>query len=371
MKTIWFIIQKEFIQIFRNPLLVIIIFSQPFLQVLLLGGAGGDIVYSSVYVVDQDLSPTSRLITSKIDASSFFEVKGTSFNIQDGINAMQKENIRMVLHFPPNFEKDLNRKKTVKVQLIFNAVEGLVAGLASAYASQIISDANQEAVIKFVDIASVNSSPTIDVTFTHWYNNAMITQYVMVPSICVTMVVMITILLSGMNIVKEKEMGTMDQLNVTPLKKNQFLIGKMFPVWLISMLLLVMGLFLGKFVFDVPILGKIWLVLGLSAVAILFLLGVGLLISMIANTQQQAMFFTFFFIIVFLIMGDFITPIENMPVWAQVLTWFNPQAYYSRMMHQVINKGSSFMDIYRDLILVTIFSIVLLAITTKLYKKTA
>jgi len=133
--------------------------------VLLLGGAGGDIVYSSVYVVDQDLSPTSRLITSKIDASSFFEVKGASFNIQDGINAMQKENIRMVLHFPPNFEKDLNRKKHVKVQLIFNAVEGLVAGLASAYASQIISDANQEAVIKFVDISSVSSSPTIDVTF--------------------------------------------------------------------------------------------------------------------------------------------------------------------------------------------------------------
>jgi len=145
----------------------------------------------------------------------------------------------------------------------------------------------------------------------------------------------------------------------------------MFPVWLISMLLLIMGLFLGKFVFGVPILGNIWLVLGVSAIAILFLLGVGLLISMIANTQQQAMFFTFFFIIVFLIMGDFITPIENMPVWAQVLTWFNPQAYYSRMMHQVINKGSSFMDIYKDLILVTIFSIVLLAITTKLYKKTA
>jgi len=371
MRTILFIIEKEFIQIFRNPLLAVIIFSQPFLQILLLGGAGGDIVYASVYVVDEDLSPTSRLITSKIDASSFFDIKGASFNMKDAIDAMQKENIRMVLHFPPNFERELNRKKEAKVQVILNAVEGLVAGLAASYASQIILDANQEAVIKFTDLSSPSTSPNIDVSFTHWYNNAMNTQYVMVPGICVTMVVMITILLAGMNIVKEKEIGTMDQLNVTPIKKHHFLLGKMIPVWIISMVLLMIGLILGKLVFGVPIVGSLGLILGLSGITIFFLLGVGLVISMISNTQQQAMFFTFFFLIIFLIMGDFITPIENMPLWAQAMTWFNPQAYYSRMMHMVLNKGSDFYDISRDILFVSVFAIVLLGITIKLYKKTA
>jgi len=369
MKIIWFIIEKEFIQIFRNPMLVLIIFSQPFLQVLLLGGAGGDIIYNSVFVVDKDLSPTSRLIVSKMEAASFFDIKETSFDMNEAIEAMQNENIGMIIHFPPDFERDLYRKKVVSVQIIANAVESLVAGLSTAYASQIIQDANQDAVIKFSDLSSMSSSPNIKITYTHWYNTTMNARYVMVPSICVTMVVMITILLSGMNIVKEKEIGTMEQLNVTPIKKHQFLIAKTIPVLLISLVLLAIGLMLGRWVFGVPIIGSVWLILGISIVNISFLLGVGMLISIISKTQQQAVFFTFFFLIVFLIMGDFITPIENMPWWAQTLTWFNPQAYYSRMIHMVLSKGSGFLDILSDLIIVTFFTIVLMTLTTILYKK--
>lgn len=369
MRIIRFIIVKEFIQIFRNPLLVLIILSQPFIQVLLLGTAGGDINYASVYVVDEDLSSTSREIISKMEGSDFFDIRGAALTMDEAFKVMEYKNINLIVHFPPNFEKKLIKEHSSKVQLVTNAIDAITASLTYAYSSEIIGAVNKDVAIKWGTKSLTNKAATVSIPYSYWYNRALISQYIMVPAMCVAMVVMITILLSAMNIVKEKEIGTMEQLNVTPMRKTHFIMGKIIPVWIINIVLLGIGLILSRLVFHVPVVGSLWLVFFLSGVVMFLLLAVGVLISVVSNTQQQAMFFTFFIIMIFVIFGDFITPIDNMPSWGKAMAELNPQAYYSRMIHLVITKGSGLRDILPDLLKVSGLTVATLALSLYIFNK--
>lgn len=164
----------------------------------------------------------------------------------------------------------------------------------------------------------------------------------MVPGILVMLVTMIGMFLSAMNIVKEKEIGTIEQLNVTPIKKYQFVIGKLLPFWVIGLFEMGFGLVVGKVVFDIPIEGSLWLIFAFSAVYLLLVLGIGLLVSTMTDTQQQAMFISWFFLVIFILMSGLFTPIESMPTWAQRITYLNPIAYFVDFMRSVMLKGSGF-----------------------------
>ncbi len=181
----------------------------------------------------------------------------------------------------------------------------------------------------------------------------------------------IGLFLAGMNLVREKEIGTIEQINVTPIKKHQFIIGKLIPFWIISIFELALGLVIGKLVFDIPIIGSLWLIFGATALYMLVVLAIGLFISTITENQLQAMFFSFFFNLVFILMSGLFTAVESMPEWGQILNKINPIAYFIRVMRMVLLKGSGFTDILPEIASLSIFAILMFILAVWNYKKTS
>ena len=173
-----------------------------------------------------------------------------------------------------------------------------------------------------------------------------------------------------MNIVREKEIGTIEQLNVTPIRKQEFIIGKLFPFMVIGMFELAFGLLLARIIYDIPVVGSLWLIFAFSFMYLLVVLGIGLFISTITETQQQAMFISWFFMVIFILMSGLFTPIENMPVWAQNITYFNPVRYFIEVMRMVMLKGSNFYQVKLHFLIVAIYGLAILGLATWRYQKT-
>ncbi|PJC07151.1 MAG: ABC transporter permease, partial [Flavobacteriaceae bacterium CG_4_9_14_0_8_um_filter_34_30] len=203
-----------------------------------------------------------------------------------------------------------------------------------------------------------------------WYNQTLNYKTFMVPGILVLLVTMITLFLAGMNIVREKEIGTLEQINVTPIKKHQFIIGKLFPFWVIGLSLLTIGLIIAKIIFNVPILGSLGLMYAYTSVYILVILGMGLFISNFTDTQQQAMFIAWFFVVIFILMSGLFTPIESMPQWAQIVTEFNPIKYFVEVMRMVMLKGSTFTDMLPQFSKTLLYAFIMNVLAVWSYKKT-
>jgi ABC-2 type transport system permease protein len=181
---------------------------------------------------------------------------------------------------------------------------------------------------------------------------------------------MVTLFLSGMNIVREKEIGTLEQINVTPIKKHQFIIGKLLPFWILGMSILTIGLFIAKLVFNTPMVGSLLLLYGFTSIYILLVLGIGLFISNFTDTQQQAMFIAWFFMVIFILMSGLFTPIESMPKWAQAITEFNPVKYFVEVMRMVMLKGSTFMDILPQFAKTLVYALIINSLAVWRYRKT-
>ena len=213
--------------------------------------------------------------------------------------------------------------------------------------------------------------PQIKIVYNHWYNPELDFKIFMVPGILVILVTMVGWILAGFNIVREKEMGTIEQINVTPIKKYHFIIGKMVPFWLIAMFELAFGLFLGKLIFAIPIVGSLGLLFAFAGLYLIVALAIGLFISTISQTQQQVMFVSFFFMLTFILMSGIFTPVESMPEWAGIFNYFNPIAYFMRVIRMIVLKGAEFSHVKIDFILIAIFGFVMLFLATWQYKKQA
>ncbi len=372
MRTILFILQKEFIQIFRNRSMLPIIFVVPIVQlIVLVHAATFEMKHIRLFVVDNDLSYSSRQIISKFGGSSFFVISGQSFNRKVADDALQNGDIDAILDIPFDFEKKLYKENKADIQLVINAINGTSAGLTNAYASMVIADYNREIIIKTFPPSKSAPSKSINTTYSFWYNPELNFKTFMVPGVLVLLVTIIGLILSGMNIVREKEIGTIEQINVTPIKKYQFITGKLLPFWIIALFELAFGLSIGKLLFDIPIVGNLGLVFLVASVYLLVIMGMGLFISTLTHTQQQAMFISFFFMMIFLLMSGLFTSIESMPSWAQQADRLNPVAYFIRIIRMVLLKGSTFTDIQRDFFSLGILAIMMLSLSVWRYKKRA
>jgi len=209
----------------------------------------------------------------------------------------------------------------------------------------------------------------IQVTYSNWYNPRLDYKTFMVPGILGEIVALIICFLTALNIVREREIGTIEQLNVTPIQKWQFILGKLLPFWLLSLVMMTIGLTVGKLVFDIPMLGNLWLVFGYTAAFTPCMLGLGFLISNFADSQQQAMFTAWFFLIIFILMCGLFTPVESMPDWAQTLNRINPVAYFVQFMRLVLLKGADFEDIKTNFYTVLGYAATVNALAMWTYKK--
>ncbi|MCB0462978.1 MAG: ABC transporter permease [Flavobacteriaceae bacterium] len=372
MKTILYIIQKEFKQIFRNKGMLPIIFVLPLLQLVILSNAATFEVKNIKFgYIDNDHTSTSRALVEKFKASTYFNVLTDFTSEAQASSAMLKGEVDVVLEIPQYFESDLQKEKHNSLGVTINAIDGAAAGVENVYVTQIIQRFNQQIKVDLFQISDTQVQPVnIETIPLFWYNETLNYKTFMVPGILVLLVTMITLFLSGMNIVREKEIGTLEQINVTPIKKSQFIIGKLFPFWVVGMGLLSIGLILAKLIFNVPMLGSIVLLYAYTSIYILVILGMGLFISNFTDTQQQAMFIAWFFVVIFILMSGLFTPIESMPKWAQILTEFNPIKYFVEIIRMVMLKGSGFTDIFPLAIKTLVFAVIMNGLAVWSYKKT-
>ncbi|MCF8303246.1 MAG: ABC transporter permease [Bacteroidales bacterium] len=376
MRTIGFILQKEFIQIFRNKTMLPIIFIVPVVQLLILVHAATfDMKHIDMYVVDKDLSSASRQLVSKFEGSPFFFVNQQSFSVENGEDHLITNEADVVLHIHEGFEKDLmvqpGTKSQAKMQLLINAVNGTKAGLINAYSTNVIADFRKE-IIKSENLIAKGEIPSaINVNFSHWYNPELNYKIFMLPGILVILITIIGMFLSALNLVREKEMGTSEQINVTPIRKYQFIIGKLLPFWIIALFELAIGLVIGYFAFSVPILGNISTLVLFAAIYLFAVLGIGLFISTVSSTQQQVMFVSFFFMLTFILMSGIFTPVESMPGWAQNLNIINPFAYFIRVIRMILLKGSDMIDISREIVSMSLYALISLSFAVWRYRKVA
>ena len=373
MKIIGYIIQKEFRQIFRNKGMLPVIFILPLIQLLILSNAATfDVKNISFAYIDSDKTSTSRALVDKFEASTYFNVLENFPSQKIAEEAMKSGEVDVILEIPLYFERNLVKNRKTDLALYLNAIDGAKAGIENVYVQQIVKEYNKSIMIDLVSQGNNQAADQIDVITvpSFWYNNTLNYKTFMVPGILVLLVTMITIFLSGMNIVREKEIGTLEQINVTPIKKHQFIIGKLFPFWMLGLVILTVGLLIAKIIFKVPMLGNIALIYLFTSVYLLVILGMGLLISNFTNTQQQAMFIAWFFMVIFILMSGLFTPIESMPVWAQNITLFNPIRYFVEIIRMVMLKGSGLQDIIPKFAIITFYAVIMNGLAVWSYKKT-
>jgi ABC-2 type transport system permease protein len=373
MRTLKFLLQKEFKQIFRNKALLPLIFVVPIVQLLIHPlAADYEVKNINISIVDHDHSTFSRNLISKITSSGYFRLADYSNSFQSAFNQIESDKSDLILEIPQGFEKNLVRENEQKLFIAVNAINGVKAGLGGAYLNQIITAYNADIRLQWFQSDKFNTAPVITVASSNWFNPFMNYRFFMVPGILVVLVTMVGAYMCALNIVKEKEAGTIEQINVTPIKKYQLILGKLIPFWIIGMFVFSVGLFVvARLVYGIVPVGSLLLLYGYLSIYLIALLGLGLLISTFAETQQQAMSVAFFFIMIFMLMSGLFTSLDGMPQWAYIIAKCSPVTYFIEVVRMVVLKGSGFSDIKNHFVIMIGFAVLLNGLAIWNYKKTS
>jgi ABC-2 type transport system permease protein len=287
------------------------------------------------------------------------------------MDAVGRGETDLILTIPAGFEKDVVSGDGGSLFLAADAVNGMKAGLGMNYAQQIISDFNREIRTEWIPVMPRGELPVIEVRSRSWYNPHSNYHNFMVPGILAILVTMVGSFLAALNIVAEKESGTIEQLNVTPVSKLAFILGKLLPFWILGLVTICIGMGVGWIVYGLWPLGSVIAILFFAAIYLLAVLGIGLFISTIADSQQQATLVAFFFMMVFILMGGLYTPVESMPEWAQWIARLNPPTYFVRGIRSVYLMGSTLWDLRWDLLITMGFAVFFNGLAVWNYRKTS
>ena len=364
------LLKKEFLQILRNRFILLIIFELPVIELLILPlAATYEMKNISLSIVDNDHSSYSNKLVEKFTASKYFKLTDYSSTHKEAIKAIEEDKVDIILEIPNGFERTIVKEGKSQLLLNANAIDGSKAGISSSYAASIINNFENEIREMLIKPNKTINTPNIEVTFSNWYNPTLDYPTFMVPGILVMLLSMVGGFLAALNIVSEKEKGTIEQINVTPIKKSVFILSKLIPFWIIGMIMLTIGLIICATVYHIIPIGGYLTIYIFGMVYQLSFLGLGLLISTYSENQQQAMFIAFFFMIIFFLLSGEFTPINSMPKWAQIITKLNPLSYFVEVMRQVMLKGSSFMDLINQFFAICCFGIVFNAWAIINYRK--
>ncbi len=370
MRALFVLLQKEFRQIFRDPAILRMMFMMPAVQLLIMPlAADYEVKNVKICVVDYDHSSYSQKLVNKITSTDYFTLVDYTDSYDKALEYVEHDEADLVLQIPSSFEKGLIRTDEASLFLAINAINGVKANLGGAYLRSIINDFNREVRLEWLQLPRQNSQPTIEIASINWFNPLMNYRFFMVPGILVILITMVGAFLSALNIVKEKEVGTIEQINVTPIRKHQFILGKLIPFWVLGFVMLTIGLLISWIAYGIIPVGSLFTIYIFSGIYLLSVLGLGLLVSTLANTQQQAMLLSFFLMMIFILLGGLYTSIDSMPVWAQTITKFNPVTYFIEVMRMVVLKGSTLYDIRIHLLKVLSFGFVFNGLAVWNYRK--
>jgi ABC-2 type transport system permease protein len=378
MRKLLFLLRKEFRQIMRNPFMIRAIIAVPVLQMLILIPAVTfEMKRIDLAVIDNDHSQASRELVAKLTGSSFFVVAATPQNISDAESMLFAGDADMALIIPSDFSEGLAGINRPRLQVLADAVNATTAQLGWSYLASVVRDFNRDIVLgnRMVPGTSMTMTagaiPGLSVTPRYWYNPTLNYKYFMLPGVLVILITAIGLMMAGLNLVREKEIGTIEQINVTPVMKWELIASKVIPFFIIGLLDLALGLSIGWIAFNIPFEGSILLFFACAAIFLVAVLGLALFFSTMASTQQQFLFVAFFFVMIFILMSGIFTPTESMPLWAQQFNWINPVAYLMRINRMVMLKGSGFHEIATDMGILAVLATGYLALAIRAYRKRA
>lgn len=373
MRIMIFILRKEFRQIFRDKTILAMMFVMPVVQLIIMPlAANFEVKNVNVAYVDHDHSSYSQKLLHKITSSGYFKLAGTPDSYKNGLKMIEEGNADLVLEIPPGFERNLVREGSQKVNLSVDAINGTKSALGGSYLRSVINDFNSS-----LDVNIKLSARKPDITpakmiikETNWYNPRAEYKYYMVPGILVLFLTLIGGFITALNIVKEKEIGTIEQINVTPIKKWQFILGKLIPFWIVGMTVFTIGLIVMYVIYGIFPEGSLLTLYIFAAVYLIALLGLGLLISTFADTQLQAMFIAYFFMMVFMLMSGFFTNTDSMPDWAGKMSNLTPVTHFIKVVRLIVLKGSSFYEVQTEFFYLIGFAVLLNGLAIYNYRKT-
>ncbi|HEY4062919.1 MAG TPA: ABC transporter permease [Puia sp.] len=386
MRTLLFLLEKEFRQILRNRQIIRILIIAPVIQLILLPLAADYSVKNiSIAVVDNDHSTFSQKLIAKITASGHFRLTGYTSSYKEALALVEQDKADLALQIPAHFERDLVRENSQKLFIAINAIEGTKASLGGAYLSSIISDYNSDLRLQWQSAPPTSSgssassglsttmedAPQISIASSNWYNPLLNYNLYMVPAILVTLVTAMAAMQSAFNIVQEKESGTIEQINVTPIKKHIFILGKLIPFLVLGIIIFTLGLLVGRIIYGIVPVGNLLVLYGSLVIYLFSMLGLGLLLATYSATQMQAMSLSFFFINIFNLMSGVFSSVDSMPQWAQTIVETFPPSHFIKIMRMVVLKGSGFSDITYHLAAMAVIGLFLNAWAVLNYRKTA
>ena len=348
------------------------IFVMPIVQLLVMPlAADYEVKNISISIVDHDRSPYSQKLASKIVGSGYFKLADYGNSYSAAFRQIEEDKSDLILEIPAGFERNLIRENHEKLFIAVNAINGTKANLGGVYLSNIISNFNADIRLDWTEPQRYSPVPLIEVVSSNWFNPNLNYRFFMVPGILAVLVTMVGAYMCSLNIVKEKEAGTIEQINVTPIKKYHFILGKLIPFWVIGMVVFSVGIFLvGRLVYGIIPVGSMLLLYAYLSLYLVALLGFGLLLSTYSETQQQAMSVAFFFMMIFLLMSGLFTPIESMPEWAKTIAYCNPVTYFIEVMRMIVLKGSGAGDIRDHFFIMGGFAVLFNTWAILNYKKT-
>ena len=367
MRTFIVLLQKEFLQIRRDSFIPKMIIMYPIVIMLLLPIVMTmDVRNVNVAIADLDCSTTSRRIASHIEGSENLSLVLSSTNYNSAMNALEKGDADVIIKIPDNFEHDMALGTPKQIGIAANAVNATKGAIGMQYVVQAVAGTLAE--------MQGEKAPTATnelITVENRYNPTQNYQHYMIPALMIMLFVLLCGFLPALSIVSEKEKGSIEQINVTPVSRLTFTIAKLIPFWLIGLFVLVVAMIIAGLVYDLIPEGSVGVIFLSSALFIFVMSGFSVTIANFSHTMQQTMFVMFFFIMIFLLMSGMLTPVDSMPQWAQSITYALPPRYIIEILRSVYLKGATFMDLWTDIAALAGFAVIFNILATVTYKKQA
>ncbi len=358
MRTLLILAKKEFLQTLRDKFAFRVVLLMPIIQLLILPFAANmEVKNFSFVAIDHDHSQLSTRLVRKLEAGGYFQLKASLATWDEATRWVDEGRADMILEIPQHFERELILGQRPPLSVHISAINGLNASVGSGYLNSILGDYLAE-LAEERTLPAPPPAPALHVATQEWYNPHFDYKLVIVPGILALLITIMSVALTALNAVKEKERGTIEQLNVTPLSPAKFMLAKLLPFFLTGLLQFTIGLLIAHFIYGIPVVGNIGLLYGFVCLYMAGMLCFGFLISNLSTTQVQAIFTVFFFLIILILMSGLFTPVESMPLWAQRVDVINPIAHMISVVKMVLIKGSVAADLSRQWIGVGIFTLV-------------
>ncbi len=370
-------LKKEFKQLFRDPKLRIMVIVPPILMLLIFGYAvNTDVNNVSVAVLDEDKSAMSRQVIEKFTASEYFSFYGSVFSPKEAVKMLDKGEIDFFLQIDKNFSRKIRKGLTAEIQVIIDGTDSSRASVIVSYINFVMNDFTRKYMRERIKLSmfrhktAVASFPgSVILKERIFFNQDLASINFYLPGVIGLLISLFAIMLTSMSIVKERESGTIEQINVSPLHPFEYIMGKLFPFAIISFVDIIIITILAIAWFRVPFRGSFIFLLLCGLVYILAMLAIGLYISTSSTTQQQAMLSSFLFFIPAILFSGFIFPVYSMPWSIQLVTWFNPLRYFIDIIRGIFLKGVGFTVLWPDLFLLLAIGLTLVLLSAKRYSK--